>query len=124
MNEQKKVDESWKEKAKDNEETIQNKSGQDFMPEATFAMLISSLAIQATISLGEIESPLTNKKEIDLKQAKYLIDTLGMLQEKTKNNLTKEETTMMENVLFELRTIFLEKSNSPQLNKNEEVKEK
>lgn len=108
MDEEKKIDESWKDKAKQ-EDTANQKPQEEFMPEASFVMLLSSLGIQATISLGELENPITHKKEPDLTQAKYLIDTLGVLQEKTKNNLSKEEEALLENMLFELRTIFLDK---------------
>ena len=52
-----------------------------------FNFFITTLALQASISLGQVPNPATNKTEEDLTQAKFLIDTLGVLQEKTKGNL-------------------------------------
>ncbi|MFC1753476.1 DUF1844 domain-containing protein, partial [Thermoproteota archaeon] len=54
----------------------------------------------------ETPNPMTNKNEENLDQAKYLIDTLTMIQEKTKNNLTKEEGEMLEGMLYEFRMRF------------------
>ena len=43
------------------------------------------------IFLGEMPNPITNQVEKNLKQAKFLIDTLVILRDKTKGNLSKEE---------------------------------
>lgn len=72
-----------------------------------FNFFITTLSLQASISLGQVPNPATNKTEEDLNQAKFLIDTLGMLQEKTKGNLTKDESGLLENLLYELRTVYL-----------------
>lgn len=114
MDEEKRIDEGWKDKAASEKTAKDAASQENFIPEASFAMLVSSLGIQTTVALGEIENPITNKKETDLNQAKYLIDTLGILQEKTKNNLSKEEEDMLENILYQLRTIFLNKQKEVQ----------
>ncbi|MBU4305189.1 MAG: DUF1844 domain-containing protein [Candidatus Omnitrophica bacterium] len=76
-------------------------------PEPTFSVFISSLAMQALIALGEIENPITNKKETEPEQAKYLIDTISMIQEKTKNNLTEEEAKIIDQILYELRMKYV-----------------
>ena len=78
-------------------------------PPPDFKFFVTTLAIQASIALGHMPNPATDKVEEDLTQAKFLIDTLGMLQEKTKNNLTPEEITLLENLLYELRVAYLEK---------------
>jgi len=105
----KSVDESWKEQAQKDKEAL--KEGPGFIPpEADFTFFVTTLALQATIFLGSIENPATNKKEEDLPQAKFLIDTLGMLQEKTKGNLKEEEGKLLENVLYELRMQYLDKA--------------
>jgi hypothetical protein len=57
--------------------------------------------------MGIIPNPANNQKEQDLPQAKFLIDTLSMLQEKTQGNLTEEETKLLENLLYELRMQFI-----------------
>lgn len=72
-----------------------------------FNFFITTLSLQASISLGQVPNPATNKTEEDLNQAKFLIDTLGVLQEKTKGNLTKDESGLLENLLYELRTVYL-----------------
>ncbi len=78
-------------------------------PPPDFKFFVTTLAMQASIALGHMPNPSTDKVEEDLTQAKFLIDTLGMLQEKTKNNLTPEEITLLENMLYELRVAYLEK---------------
>jgi hypothetical protein len=61
-----------------------------------------------------MNNPMTDKKEEDLPQAKFIIDTLGMLQEKTKGNLTPEESKLLENMLYELRTQYVAKNQGGQ----------
>jgi len=83
-------------------------------PPADFKFFLTTLGIQAAIFLGEMANPVTNKQEQDLPQAKFIIDTLGMLQEKTKGNLTAEEAKLMENMLYELRTQYVAKTQGEQ----------
>ncbi|MDD2679964.1 MAG: DUF1844 domain-containing protein [Candidatus Omnitrophica bacterium] len=87
----------------------ENKNG-FIPPNPDFKFFISTLSLQATIFLGQIPNPVTQKNEEDLPQAKFIIDTLGMLQEKTKGNLNEEEAALLENLLYELRTFYLAKS--------------
>ncbi len=83
----------------------------EFMPpSADFKFFITTLSLQATISLGQMPNPVSNKNEENLPQAKFIIDTLGMLQEKTKGNLSSEEADFLENVLYELRSVYLSKN--------------
>jgi len=104
----KKVDESWKEKV-ENEKYEQKEQSNFVPPEPDFKFFITTLTLQASIALGHIPNPVTNKTEEDITQAKFLIDTLGMLQEKTRGNLTEEEAGLLENLLYELRTTYLAK---------------
>jgi hypothetical protein len=106
----KKVDESWKETAEKQKEELK-KEGKFIPPEPDFSFFITTLSIQAAISLGDVPNPATNQKEEDLNQAKFIIDTLGMLQEKTKGNLNSKETQLLENVLYELRMHYVSKTN-------------
>ncbi|MCX5701213.1 MAG: DUF1844 domain-containing protein [Candidatus Omnitrophica bacterium] len=83
----------------------------DFIPpKPDFKFFITTLSLQATIFLGQIPNPVTQKSEEDLTQAKFIIDTLDLLNEKTKGNLTKEESDLLENLLYELRTVYLSKN--------------
>ncbi|MFA5177015.1 MAG: DUF1844 domain-containing protein [Candidatus Omnitrophota bacterium] len=83
----------------------------DFVPPVPdFKFFISTLSLQASIFLGQIPNPATHESGEDLPQAKFIIDTLGMLQEKTKGNLKEDEAALLENLLYELRTFYLAKS--------------
>ncbi len=78
--------------------------------EPNFSIFTSSLSMQTLIFLGEIDNPVTHKKEENLGQAKYIIDTLVMLKEKTKGNLTANEANLIDNVLYELRMKYTAKA--------------
>jgi len=83
----------------------------DFIPPVPdFKFFVTTLSLQATIFLGQIANPATQQIEEDLPQAKFIIDTLGMLQEKTKGNLSKEEGDLLENLLYELRSVYVNKT--------------
>ncbi len=103
----KKVDESWKDSVNKEKGPQDTADREERELQASFSLFISSLMMQAMSSLGEIENPITKKKEFNSSHAKFIIDTLSMLQEKTKNNLTKDESEMMEGVLYELRMRFV-----------------
>ena len=79
-------------------------------PEAKFTILVSSLATQVLVSLGQIENPLTKKKLADLKSAKFSIDLLQMLSDKTRGNLADVEKRYLEGVLYKLRMGYVEAS--------------
>ena len=59
------------------------------------ATFIFSLSSSALVHLGEIPEPETNQTNVDLPIAKQIIDTLGMLQEKTKGNLDPDEERLL-----------------------------
>ena len=109
MEEQKKnIDETWKELAEKEKDTLKTE-GKFIPPDPDFNFFITTLALQATIALGQVPNPATNKTEEDLTQAKFLIDTLGMLKEKTQGNLNAEEDSLLDNVLYELRMQYIAK---------------
>ncbi|MDR3211597.1 MAG: DUF1844 domain-containing protein [Planctomycetota bacterium] len=76
-------------------------------PAASFLQFISGMAIQSLVHLGKMSNPITNKSAVDLPNAKYSIDLLGILQEKTKGNLTPEENDYLSNALRDLRLEYL-----------------
>ncbi|MCS6977457.1 MAG: DUF1844 domain-containing protein [Gemmatales bacterium] len=110
------VDEDWKEEAQREKERLAEeieRSRQEKMRPpipASFGVLISSLATQAAISLGDVPHPLTGKTEVNLGEARFHIDLLEVLQEKTKGNLTPEEAKALDAILFDLRMRFVEKA--------------
>lgn len=114
MDEQKNknIDESWKETVeKEKQKNDLNKGKDDFIPPgADFNFFITTLALQASIFFGQIPNPATGKNEENITQAKFIIDTLIMLKDKTKGNLSEEETTLLENALYELRMQYIEKA--------------
>ncbi|OJH41154.1 DUF1844 domain-containing protein [Cystobacter ferrugineus] len=81
-------------------------------PEApiTFSTFLIGLASSALIHLGEAPNPETGKAERDLVLARQSLDLLGMLQEKTRGNLTGEEKQLFDNLLADLRLRFVEAS--------------
>ena len=86
------------------------KKGDEFIPsEPDFKFFVTTLALQAAIALGQIANPATNQKEENPAQAKFIIDTLNMLKEKTKGNLTKGEAAAIDDVLYELRMQYVSK---------------
>lgn len=104
------IDESWKESAQKEKDALNNAPQEPPAEKADFNFFITTLAIQAAICLGQLDNPLTNKKEENLPQAKFIIDTIDLLKEKTKGNLTKEETTTLENILYELKLQYVGKN--------------
>ncbi len=64
--------------------------------------------MQAMMGLGLMPNPATGKPEVDLDQTRHFIDTLAMLQEKTKGNRTPEETAVLENLLHQLRMAYVD----------------
>ncbi len=75
-----------------------------------FPTFILSLASAAMIGLGLGPRPDTGKTSVDLEMARQNIDLLELLQQKTKGNLSADEEKMLERVLFEIRTKYLEVS--------------
>jgi hypothetical protein len=82
--------------------------GDDFeMPPASLEMLVSTLVTEAMIALGQIPHPATGQTEMRPNQAKYLIDTIAVLSEKTKGNVSAEEEQAFTNLLHQLRMAFV-----------------
>ncbi len=79
----------------------------------SLAVLINSIATQVFVGLGAVENPLTNKKEKDLLSAKFSIDLLQTLADKTKGNLTTMEDRYLQGVLHELHMHYVEAARTP-----------
>lgn len=108
MNEEirKKVDDNWKSQVEKERQEAESK--QETYHQPTFTIFLSSISMQAMIALGRLENPVTGKKEESPDQARFLIDTLGIIQEKTKGNLTIEEQTLLDEALFNLRMVYVD----------------
>jgi hypothetical protein len=77
------------------------------LPEINFATFIFSLNSSVLVQLGVIDDPATGKKAKNQHLAKQTIDILGMLEEKTRGNLTEDEGSMLKNILYDLRMIYV-----------------
>jgi hypothetical protein len=75
-----------------------------------FIEFVMMQAQNAALFLGQIPNPQTGKGEVNLELAKMFIDQLGMIEEKTRGNLTSEETTVLRNTLSNLQMAFVEVS--------------
>ena len=84
-------------------------------PPIDFPSYILSYYTQGLVLLGEVPNPYSNKKEEDLQASKHTIDILGLLEEKTKGNLSEEEQKLLESVLYELRMKFMAKTSKIKL---------
>ena len=86
----------------------QGHRAQDF--EMNFEKFIASLYMSALMQMG-MAAPEGGEPHVDLMGARQTVDIIGLLQEKTKGNLTSKEETMLQNVLYELRMAYLEVTN-------------
>ena len=125
--EEKRIDSEWKRRAREEKGHVAEGPAKDsakpadappreagtappHFPEPNFLVFISTLASQALLALGEIEHPATGKLEMDLPQAKYTIDLLQLLKDKTKGNLTADETEALDAYLYDLRMKYVRRS--------------
>ena len=72
------------------------------LPGGNFQLLVSRLSIQAMISLGILENPLTKRKDVHPHNARMLLDDLAMLREKTDGNLDADERSHLDKVIADL----------------------
>ena len=116
------VDEDWKQQAQKEKEVLaaqekteeegaqQQKAPRGPLPKGDFAALISMLVTQALFSLGLIQVEGQEGKEPDLELAKYHIDMLETIEEKTKGNLSEDEARVLSNTLNEVRMAYVKLS--------------
>lgn len=80
----------------------------DALPTIDFATFIFSLSHSALVHMGAAPNPETEGVETNLPLARQTIDLLGMLEEKTKGNLTGDEERLLGQILYDLRMRFVE----------------
>ena len=80
------------------------------MPESlSFTAFVLSLASTAAIHFGDLPDPVTGQPaDVNLDGAAQMIEILGLLDQKTRGNLTAEERQLLEQLLFELRMRYVE----------------
>ena len=111
------VDEDWKQQAKKEKEVLaaaEEEEKQESetkhrgpLPKGDFQGMVSMLFTQTLFSMGFIQVKGEEKRQPDLALAKYNIDMLEMLEEKTKGNLTDDEKQVLANTLNELRMAYV-----------------
>lgn len=109
------IDSDWKSQAQAEKERLTQKAEttkaqQQEREEVRFTDLVSMFATQALSYMGFIPDPQTGQAMVSLEYAKLYIDMLGVLEAKTKNNLTEEENTLLTKTVAELRGAFVETS--------------
>ena len=83
------------------------KNGKCVMPEVTFTSFFMALNTSALFHLGEIADPATGLRQKDMMMAKHTIDTMSLLQAKTKGNLDDEEAELVENSIYDLKMRYV-----------------
>ncbi len=92
--------------------------------EVSFSMYVAIMGQSAMMQMGKIINPATGKIERDLAQAKFTIDVLGMLEEKTRGNLTKDESELLRTTLANLRLNYVEELEEEKKRQEKEKKDK
>lgn len=119
------VDEDWKSQVEREKEELkkQEQAGQspsadsqspdDFpIPPASFSVLLSTLVTQAMVGLGMFPDPASGEPNVNRALAKHFIDTISMLEEKTKGNLEDQEASQISDSLHQLRMAYLATADS------------
>ena len=111
------IDEDWKSQVKAERESLKEETAKSKpedaedadpnMPPASFEMLLTTLATEAMVALGQLPNPATSKLVHRPNQAKYLIDTIEVLKEKTSGNLSPAETEALDGLLHQLKMAFV-----------------
>jgi hypothetical protein len=86
---------------------VPDKEGHCVMPEVTFSTFVMSLNTSVLYHLGELPDPESGEKFVNLDLARHAIDTLVVLEQKTKGNLTDEEAELMRNILYDVKMRFV-----------------
>lgn len=112
------IDEDWKQQAQREKEHLLEKERQgkeapgrtESLPAADFQGLVSMLATQAFFALGLIRTKQDEQPQVDLEMAKYNIDMLAVIQQKTQTNLSDQESQLLEDTLHQLRMAYVQSS--------------
>lgn len=78
------------------------------LPPADFRALVATLASQAMMGLGAYADPQSGRAVIDIQGAQFAIDLLGVIEEKTRGNLTADEASELTEILAQLRARFVQ----------------
>lgn len=109
------VDEDWKSQVEQEKEQLRQQEAQGEtpaadagIPEASFHVLLATLGTQAMAMMGLLPNPEGGgNTQVHMPMARHLIDMVGVLEEKTKGNLTPEEATVLTENLHQLRMAYV-----------------
>lgn len=107
------IDEDWKQEAQKEKEILaaedekEETEGRGPIPPGNFAALVSMLTTQALFAMGFLKIKGQEEREPDLELAKYNIDMLATLEEKTKGNLSEQEQRVLADTLSDLRMSYV-----------------
>ena len=115
------IDDDWKQQAQKEKENLaaqekagskkeEAKAGREKLPRGDFAAIISMLTTQAFFAMGLLRLEGQEDREPDLEMARYNIDMLQTLEEKTKGNLSEPEQKVLTDTLSQLRMAFVKMS--------------
>ena len=82
------------------------------LPPASMTTLVSMFSTQAMVALGMLGDPSSGQQQFQPALAKHFIDLLGVVEEKTKGNLSEDEAKLLDSSLHELRMAFVHLSNA------------
>jgi hypothetical protein len=82
-------------------------AGGEFPP-ASFETLLEALARPAIYAMGGIQDPRTGQRVAHLPLARHHIDLLGILEEKTKGNITEEQSNLLASTMYQLRSTYIQ----------------
>jgi hypothetical protein len=82
-------------------------------PRGAFALIVQMLAMPAYAALGMVPDPASGRQRVDRAVAREMIDLLAVLEQKTRGNLSFEESNFLSRVLYDLRLAFVEVSRPP-----------
>jgi len=91
------------------------------MMQITFKTIIQMFQVEGMVALGKMLNPATNELTKNLEHARYVIDVLDILQEKTKGNLESDDQRFLDQTLSTLRLNYLEEAGNPSAPPNGEV---
>ena len=103
------IDEDWKSQVEREKEQLAHQekappaAAAEQLPPASFVELVTMLATQALVSLGQIPHPLSGQAELRPAEAKHFIDLLEVLEQKTAGNLGDDEQALLADALHQLR---------------------
>jgi hypothetical protein len=117
------IDSDWKAQARAEKEKMAEKGkaegpagaaagGRGGLPPATFETLVSTMATQALFALGAIPDPRTGQRMMSLDLARHHIDMLTVIEQKSKGNLSTDESNLLVTTLYELRQRYIQVASS------------